>query len=133
MKDIEVINGMKIDMTEYKKFVEKTLEYKKWLISEKRKEKITEKNKREIELMKLKATRLLNKRVILTIEFEGYKDSSGDVEGIITFVGNTCLILDIDGDVRTKKDRKVYDFGDIIEMKADNIRELKSKITKEVN
>ena len=126
MKDMEVIAGLKIDMREYKKFISETPDYKRWLINEERKDRITERTKQEMENMRRRANNLLDKSVILTIEFEEYKGKVADVSGIITFVGNTCLILDSDSNLRTHKDRQVWHFRDIVAIKPDNVRELKS-------
>ena len=124
--NIKIINGMRIDITETKKLIERTPAYQTWLKNEKRKDRIEERTKAQLEAIKSKAEKLLNKRVILSVQFKEYSDKIDEVEGLITFVGNQSLILDLDGNTATKKDRKLWYFINIVNIKPDNVRKLQS-------
>ena len=125
MNNIKVINGMKIDTTQTNKLIERTPAYQTWLKNEERKDRLTERTKAQLEAIKTKAEKLLNKRVVLTVKFEEYKGVA-EVSGLVTFVGEISLILDLDGNTATKKDRKVWQFVNILSIKPDNVRKLQS-------
>jgi len=123
--NIEIINGMKIDTTQTKKLIERTPAYQTWLKNEEKKDKIIERTKKELEAIKTKAEKFLNKRAVLTVKFEEYKGVA-EVFGLVTFVGEMSLILDADGSTKTNKDRKVWQFVNILSIKPDNVRKLQS-------
>jgi len=83
-----------------------------------------QRTKKQMELIGIRAKKFLNKKVVLYIEFEGYEDKGGNVEGYVSFVGNTSLILDNDGKSKTWTDRKVWNFRDIVSIRLKNKMEV---------
>jgi len=100
----------KLDLTEIYNCIGETNQYKTWLFN-KQKAILKELAKLDMELFRIKAQRLINKHVIVSL-----KDY--EIEGVLSCVGTTLLILDIS---ESRKFKKVIFFFEIIDIKK-NLR-----------
>ena len=108
------------------RLLEKKLSKKRLL--EDNKKSINELTHAQIDRMRNKAETLINKMVVVGIQYQETPEDKGDIIGVLHFVSKDSIILDMDGNIKTNKDRRVYGFRDIV-----SIRELKINSKMEVD